>query len=309
MKLSYRNKIAGLETSSFGVKISTSARIAFRKYYSSWGMNNVASMRNADLNDVIASDFLNAEPQHRFRLRSGEIAEIRKSPKSQWYYVAKMESAGYSIIIIQHSYKEPPPEIRKHRLEKWVNTQSGTAKGSAIVSNISKRAGDVKTLYGIGKDLDGMLRQLPGFIDHYGTYEGLYDKIVYRGKFDLDNDIEIFWQYVFEPKATIENDETGERFDARNIYSIIMEFTRKSKGANDFGYFIYDQPFTNPYEAFKELKNSIYDKVWIAEEIREIEEHYKDNLPSQTKEKKETLPNDWTAEIIPFPKPESTKND
>lgn len=127
MKLSVRHKTAGLESSSFGVKVSTSARIVFRKHYASWNMPQMASMRNADVNDVLASDFLKASPEHRFRLRSGEICEIRKA-KSGWYYLAKMEGSSYSIIVIQFSYKEAPDVVKKHRLQHWTGTQSGTSQ-------------------------------------------------------------------------------------------------------------------------------------------------------------------------------------
>jgi hypothetical protein len=126
MKLSVRHKIAAVEKSSLGVGVSTSARIYARKYWASWGMGNMASMRNADLNDVLAGDFLKAEPRHRFRLKSGEIAEIRKS--KQFYYIAKMVGNTYSIIVIQSTYREAPSEISNHRLEKWVRTQSGAGK-------------------------------------------------------------------------------------------------------------------------------------------------------------------------------------
>ena len=127
MKLSIRHKLAAIEPSSFGVGVSTSARIVFRKHYASHGIQNIASMRNADVNDVIASDFLKAEPLHRFRLRSGEIAEIRKA-QSGWYYVSKMKPSGYDIIVIQFSYREVPETTRKHRMEKWTGTQSGESK-------------------------------------------------------------------------------------------------------------------------------------------------------------------------------------
>lgn len=110
-------KNAEIEKSSLGVGVSTTARIYARKYYSSWGISNIAGMRNADLNDLLAGDFLKAEPRHRFLFKSGEIAEIRKS--HSFYYVAVVRSGNYDIIVIQPDYKEPPEEVRKYRLEKW----------------------------------------------------------------------------------------------------------------------------------------------------------------------------------------------
>lgn len=125
--LSIRHKNAGLEPSSVGnVNVSTSARLYFRKYYQSWGVQSMASMRNADVNDVLATDFNKAEPIHRFRLRSGEIAEIRKS--KNFYMIAKVQGNTYDLIVIQSTYKEAPEAVRKHRLERWTGNQSGTSK-------------------------------------------------------------------------------------------------------------------------------------------------------------------------------------
>jgi len=125
-KLSCRHKIAAIEKSSLGVGVSTSVRIFARRFYTSAGAQAVASMRNADLNDVLAGDFLKAIPQHRFRLKDGNIGEIRKG--SNFYFVAKMIGSSYDIIVLQSAYKETRPEISKHRLEKWVRTESGAGK-------------------------------------------------------------------------------------------------------------------------------------------------------------------------------------
>ncbi len=75
---------------------------------------------NVIVNEMIATDYANASPLHRFPLRSGEDAEIRLSHK--FYYIAVIRSAGqHDIMVIQSSYREPPEEVRKQRLtEEWL---------------------------------------------------------------------------------------------------------------------------------------------------------------------------------------------
>jgi hypothetical protein len=77
-------------------------------------------MNNKELNDLIASDFSSAQPLHRFKLRSKEIGEFRKS--HDFIYLAVIRgrgtvSAKYDIIIVQPTYKEPPEEVRRYRLK------------------------------------------------------------------------------------------------------------------------------------------------------------------------------------------------
>lgn len=101
--LSKRHKIAAIERARNGIGVSTSARIYARKYYGSWGWQDMAKMRNTELNDIIGQDFEKAEPKHRFKLKSGETAEIRQS--QSMYYVAAMRGGTYDIIVIQSAYK------------------------------------------------------------------------------------------------------------------------------------------------------------------------------------------------------------
>lgn len=114
-KISKRYKVAGVEQASNGVGVTTSARLYARKYFASQGNNIWASSPNDKLNDLLAMNFAGAQPAHRFKLKSGEVAEIRKS--ENFYFVAKMAGGNYVIIVIQSAYKEPSEEVRKRRLE------------------------------------------------------------------------------------------------------------------------------------------------------------------------------------------------
>jgi len=113
-------KIAGIELAQNGIGISTSARIYSRQFYSSQGNTIWAAARNDKVNNLLASMFASGQPIHRFKLRSGEIGEIRKS--GPFYFVAAMRRGSYDVIILQKAYKEPRnPEISKRRLgdDKW----------------------------------------------------------------------------------------------------------------------------------------------------------------------------------------------
>lgn len=117
-KLSKRYKIAGtMEMSSFGIGISVAVRKYWRKFFASTG---AATMRNAGLNDTIASDFKGAEALHRFILRTGEVGEIRKS--GNFYYIGVIRHNSYDVIFIQPSMKAIDPARSKEKLKNldWV---------------------------------------------------------------------------------------------------------------------------------------------------------------------------------------------
>ena len=115
MKLSIRHN-AAIEASKSGVGITTTVRLYFRKNISwSQGLNNQM------LNDTVAFDFQKAKPIYRFKLKSGEIAELRQSG-SNMYYVAKILSGGqYVIIAVQTAWKQPKKEetISRRMQENW----------------------------------------------------------------------------------------------------------------------------------------------------------------------------------------------
>jgi hypothetical protein len=121
----YLSKSAAIEKSSLGIGVSVMARKYWRGYYAQQGVANMLG-DNAFVNDAIAGDFSNAQPLHRFWLRSGEPAEIRRS--HAFYYVAAMRGPSqYDIIVIQSRYKESDPELSKRRLTpEWV--QEGPRK-------------------------------------------------------------------------------------------------------------------------------------------------------------------------------------
>lgn len=111
---------AGIETPSGGggVGVSTGVRKYWRKHF-----QNVPGMQgpNDQINYLIAMDYASAEPLHRFVLRSGEPAEIRKS--HSFYYIAAIRrNKRHDIIVIQSTYKESPPEVKKHRMsDEWLD--------------------------------------------------------------------------------------------------------------------------------------------------------------------------------------------
>ena len=120
MKQLSTRHIAAIEVPSGGgnVGISSSVRKFWRKHFSS-----VPAMLgpNDSVNYQIALDAANAQPQHRFLLRSGEVAEIRKS--HTFVYIVVLRKTGrQDVIVIQPSFKEAPEEIKKQRMTKeWLD--------------------------------------------------------------------------------------------------------------------------------------------------------------------------------------------
>lgn len=105
LKLSQRQITAAMERSSSGIGVSTTVRKYLRKFYQSWGWEDMAHMRNKDLNEIVAQDFMQAQVVHRFKLKTGEVAEIRKS--KNMYYVAAIRGSSYDILVVQPNYKQP----------------------------------------------------------------------------------------------------------------------------------------------------------------------------------------------------------
>ena len=125
------SKRSSVESSSFGIGVSTGVRKTIREFYSKQGIDAIVVMKNKDLNDVIASDFLKAagdppyfsKAYHKFVLKSGEIAVVAKS--NRLFYIAAIRAGGakVDIISVQYLIKEPSPEVRKRRLSKeWKPT-------------------------------------------------------------------------------------------------------------------------------------------------------------------------------------------
>ena len=94
------------------ISVSTSARIYWRRYFS----QQFGKYRNADLNEVIASDVSKATIIHRFLLKSGNIGEIRKS--SKFYYVVSITDSSADVLVVQGGMKAVPSGISKQRLDK-----------------------------------------------------------------------------------------------------------------------------------------------------------------------------------------------
>lgn len=117
MYLSNRHKVAAIEPSSFGIGVSTGVRKYFREYYAKSGVDAMAGLRNKELNDVIAADFQKAQVLHRFKLKSGEVGEFRKS--HNFYYLGVIRSGGgkYDVIAVQPSIKDVSEKVRKKRMD------------------------------------------------------------------------------------------------------------------------------------------------------------------------------------------------
>lgn len=118
MNISNRHKTAAIEPSSLGVGVSTRVRKYFRDYYAKSGVDAMSSLRNKELNDVIAADWNKAEVLHRFKLKSKEVGEFRKS--HNFYYLGVIRQGGgrYDVIAVQPAYKQPSEAVRKKRLEQ-----------------------------------------------------------------------------------------------------------------------------------------------------------------------------------------------
>jgi len=116
-KISWRQKIAEIELAQNGLGVTTTARMFARAHWAGKGNEVWARARNDKVNDWVAMDFMSSEPKHLFKLKSGEIAEIRKS--SDFVYVAKRMGGSYVIMTLQSAYKEATEGISKRRLEEW----------------------------------------------------------------------------------------------------------------------------------------------------------------------------------------------
>jgi hypothetical protein len=115
-------KRAAIEKSMIkSMGVSTKVRKQWREY---WKSHNMPSMlgQNQEINNLIASDAANSQLLHRFLLRSGEVCSIKKS--NTFLYLLVHRSGGQEdVIAMQQSYKEPPEEVRKHRLsEEWLKS-------------------------------------------------------------------------------------------------------------------------------------------------------------------------------------------
>lgn len=124
MKLiSSRHKTAAapMEMSSSNIGVSVTARKYFRQ-----ANPDFAHMPNAQLNEEIAAEFAKATPIYRFKLKTGEIAEVRESMGH--FLIAAIrgrgtESVRYDVIVVQPSLKPVREEIRKQRMQPGWGTE------------------------------------------------------------------------------------------------------------------------------------------------------------------------------------------
>jgi hypothetical protein len=85
--------------------------------------NNMEAVYN------IRNEYAAATPIHRFILKSGEPAEIRKS--SSCLFISAIRVTGqHHIIVLQQSYKPVPDRLRDYRMtDEWVRkVHSGEIK-------------------------------------------------------------------------------------------------------------------------------------------------------------------------------------
>lgn len=92
-------KNAGIELASNGMGVSTSARIYARNLWVSQGNELWGKARNPQVNDMIAKMFEVGEIKRKFKLKSGEPAEVRQS--GPFFIVGAERRGSYDIIVIQ----------------------------------------------------------------------------------------------------------------------------------------------------------------------------------------------------------------
>lgn len=110
-------KQAGIELAQNGMGVSTSVRKKIREMWSAKGNTVWEKAPNSKVNDVVAKLFESGEPQTLFRLKSGHIAEIRKT--DNFYMVGAKRRGSYDILVIQERYNTVNPSISKKRFETW----------------------------------------------------------------------------------------------------------------------------------------------------------------------------------------------
>lgn len=115
ISLRHKTFATSMEMSSANIGVSVTARKYFRRANPAF-----ANMPNAQLNEEIAAEFAKATPVYRFKLRSGEIAEVRESMGH--FMIAAVRGRGttnvrYDIIVVQPSFKPVREEIKKQRLQ------------------------------------------------------------------------------------------------------------------------------------------------------------------------------------------------
>jgi hypothetical protein len=98
-KISKRHIIAGLEKADNKIWVTTSARMSLRKENEKYKV-----MRNVVLNEYIATAFQYAKSEHKFKLRSGEIAHIRKAG-SRYFVAVERTNGDLAIIAVQTGFK------------------------------------------------------------------------------------------------------------------------------------------------------------------------------------------------------------
>jgi len=124
MKLSKRAITRGITDifdSLTGLPIGVS--VTAKKYFRKWSPES-AKIRSLELDKSIASAYANAQLVHRFRLKSGEIADIKKA--ASWYLIGiERATEGFAdVIVLQPAYKIAPEEIRKERTQEGWGTKA-----------------------------------------------------------------------------------------------------------------------------------------------------------------------------------------
>ena len=116
------HKLAGIERSTSGIGVSTTARLYWKAYYTQNGVTGMLG-DNAFMNDAIAGDVSGSQLVHRFLLKSGEVADVRVS--HSFYYICVLQQGSESIdrvIAVQPTYREAPDDVSKRRLTKeWID--------------------------------------------------------------------------------------------------------------------------------------------------------------------------------------------
>jgi hypothetical protein len=91
------------------IRVSITTRKVFRHLYKTSEDLGYSHMRNDLLNEVIAKDFILGAQKivHRFKLKSGEFAEIRNKPRTVMFYISAIRDNTIDILTIQNGWKSP----------------------------------------------------------------------------------------------------------------------------------------------------------------------------------------------------------
>lgn len=99
------------------IRISTTTRLAYRYIYRS--EPDIPYMRNDKLNEMIARDYIDSAEKvvHHFKLRDGNVGEIRNRKGTVRFFISKISNEGVDILTLQNAWLSPK-YTEKHGLKR-----------------------------------------------------------------------------------------------------------------------------------------------------------------------------------------------